>query len=201
MSETSFLSGREQEQWPYTPSVRLSVSPLPGQCISLQMFAGPVAGPIAGGFIAQSIGLKWVFIIIACLCAVASVIGIPILRETYAPIIRLRLANKSADPEKAAKEHPALVAAHGSKLNILWMNLSRPAILLTRSFICFILSLYMAMCVVFRNSLLDIMTQNLFVVCMGFTTSCSQPSQHSSQKFMGQYFVISIHIAKPTHLV
>ena len=125
------------------------------------MFAGPVAGPIAGGFIAQSIGLKWVFIIIACLCAVASVIGIPILRETYAPIVRLRLANKSADPEKleAAKKHPALVAAHRSKLNILWINLSRPAILLTRSFICFILSLYMAMCVVFRNSLLGVMTQ------------------------------------------
>ena len=183
-----------------------SLGPLIGKSSSrtmyifLKTFAGPVVGPIAGGFITQSIGLKWVFIVIACLCASASVIGIPILRETYAPIIRLRLA-KSADLEKAAKEHLTLVASHGSKLDILWMNLSRPAIILTRSFICFILSLYMALCVVFRNSLLGIMTQNLFVVCMRCTTSCSQHSQPFSQKFMGQYFVTSIHIAKPTRLV
>lgn len=112
------------------------LSSLDNVCLSLSMFvAGPVIGPIAGGFIAQSIGVKWVFIIVAILCAVAAAVGIPVLKETYAPIIRLRLAKKSADPEKAAKQHPTLVAAHGSKLHLLWINLSRPIVILTHSFV------------------------------------------------------------------
>jgi MFS family permease len=112
---------------------------------SLGPLIGPVVGPIAGGFIAQSIGIKYVFIVISASCGVAALIGIPLLRETYAPVIRLRLAQKSADPEKAARQHPTLVAARRSKGHILWVNLSRPAIMLTHSFICFILSLYMAL--------------------------------------------------------
>lgn len=27
---------------------------------------GPALGPVAGGFIAESIGLRWIFIVIAC---------------------------------------------------------------------------------------------------------------------------------------
>jgi multidrug resistance protein len=104
---------------------------------------GPVIGPIAGGFIAQTVGIKWVFIVIACTSGFAALVGIPLLRETYAPIIRLR-RDKALDPEKAARVHAALMEAQGSKLNVLWTNLSRPMILLFRSFICFVLSLYMA---------------------------------------------------------
>lgn len=178
------------------------LSSLDNVCLSLSMFvAGPVIGPIAGGFIAQSIGVKWVFIIVAILCAVAAAVGIPVLKETYAPIIRLRLAKKSADPEKAAKQHPTLVAAHGSKLHLLWINLSRPIVILTHSFVCFILSLYMSLCVVSRKSLLGLITQNSLVVCMGSTTSCSQPSHNSSQKFMGQYFITSSYVTRLTQSV
>lgn len=113
---------------------------------SLGPLIGPAVGPIAGGFIAESIGIKWVFIVIAVLTAIASVVGIPLLKETYAPIIRLRRAKKQrgSDPEKAVKEgyHPSL--EHTSKLGYLWLNLIRPVILITRSIVCFMLSLYMA---------------------------------------------------------
>ncbi|KAF8966560.1 multidrug resistance protein 4 [Flammula alnicola] len=111
---------------------------------SIGPLLGPAIGPVAGGFITQSVGIKWVFIVIAITCAAASLVGIPFLRETYAPVIRLRRARRSADPESAARAHPALMQAHGSKLHILYVNLTRPIILLCRSFICFILSLYMA---------------------------------------------------------
>jgi MFS family permease len=111
---------------------------------SLGPLIGPVIGPIAGGFIAQTVGVKWVFIVIAICCAFVGMIGIPILKETYAPVIRMRKAAKSADPEKAAKAHPHLVHEHGSKLHVLWVNLARPVTLLFRSLICFMLSLYMA---------------------------------------------------------
>ncbi|KDQ64730.1 hypothetical protein JAAARDRAFT_28372 [Jaapia argillacea MUCL 33604] len=112
---------------------------------SLGPLIGPAIGPIIGGFVAQNIGFKYIFVIISGLCALASGLAIPLLRETYAPVIRMRRDKRSADPEKAAMKHPHLTQEHKSKLHVLWLNLSRPFVLLTRSFICFILSLYMAL--------------------------------------------------------
>lgn len=83
---------------------------------------------------------------IVALAGAAAAIGIPFLRETYAPVILLRLA-KGMDPEEARRRHPHLMEAHDPKKNwqILKVNLVRPFVLLTRSFICFVLSLYMAL--------------------------------------------------------
>ncbi|KAF7346931.1 MFS domain-containing protein [Mycena venus] len=111
---------------------------------SLGPLIGPVVGPIAGGFIIESIGVRWMFLIVAALGGVSSVIGLPFLRETYSPVIRLKKAKKAVDPEKVAERHPVLLREHQSKLHTLWINLSRPAILLFGSLICFMLSLYMA---------------------------------------------------------
>ena len=105
-------------------------------------FSGFVIGPIAGGFIAQTIGVKYVFITMSALCSLAALIGIPFLRETYAPVIRIRLAKMSSEPEKVAEAH---LPMNKPIWHILWLNLSRPVILLSHSFICFILSLYLAM--------------------------------------------------------
>jgi hypothetical protein len=98
-----------------------------------------------GGFIAESVGVLYVFYVIAAISGVAAIIGIPFMKETYAPVIRLRLYDMELDPEKIVEGHPVLTAHHMDKWNYLWANLKRPAILLTRSFICFILSLYMAL--------------------------------------------------------
>ncbi|TFY82605.1 hypothetical protein EWM64_g1411 [Hericium alpestre] len=112
---------------------------------SLGPLIGPAIGPIAGGFIAETIGWKYIFIVITAVCGLASLVGIPFLRETYSPIIRLRLA-RNMDREEALRRHPHLIHAHDeNKWQHLWENLSRPFVLLTRSFICFILSLYMAL--------------------------------------------------------
>lgn len=112
---------------------------------SLGPLLGPALGPIAGGYIAQTVGYKYIFVVIGGLSAISGAVGIPLLRETYAPVIRLRIAKKSGDPEKAAEAHPHLVASHGSGFQLIWVNLSRPFILLTRSLVCFVLSLYMAL--------------------------------------------------------
>src|ERR1700691_585210 len=103
---------------------------------------GFVVGPVIGGFIAQNIGSKYVFIVMSALCGLAALICIPFLRETYAPVIRLKLTSTSSIPEKAAQTH---IPKNQSIWRILWLNLSRPVILLSHSFICFILSLYLAM--------------------------------------------------------
>ncbi|KAG8902706.1 hypothetical protein FRC01_009501, partial [Tulasnella sp. 417] len=53
---------------------------------------GPAVGPVAGGFIAQDLDYHWVFWVLAILIGVGSAVGIPTLRETYAPVIRARKA-------------------------------------------------------------------------------------------------------------
>ncbi|KIM81587.1 hypothetical protein PILCRDRAFT_496983 [Piloderma croceum F 1598] len=45
-------------------------------------------GPIAGGYIVQSVGVKYVFVTASASCGVAALVGIPFLRETYPPLIR-----------------------------------------------------------------------------------------------------------------
>ena len=163
-----------QQVWLCTPLGRFSVSPPDYYAIEHQRIyvciGGPAIGPVAGGFIAQNLGIKWVFIVIASmscllfthtlnsyilsakvLCAVAAVVGIPFLRETYGPVVLRRKALRvlsSGDAEAAITAEKILASdplrGTGSKLNKIWVNISRPAVLLTRSFICFILSLYMA---------------------------------------------------------
>lgn len=112
---------------------------------SMGPLIGPVVGPIFGGIIAQNIGFKYVFIVVSGLCGVAALIGIPLLRETYAPVIKLRVAQQSSDPEKLGNLRSAREAEQGNRWEYLWLNLKRPAMILTHSFICFILSLYIAL--------------------------------------------------------
>ncbi|KAG2359620.1 hypothetical protein BDR07DRAFT_1291932 [Suillus spraguei] len=111
---------------------------------SIGPLIGPAIGPAIGGFIVESVGLQYVFYVVVAMCGVAAMIGIPFLRETYAPVIRHRLDNMALDPEKTIMEHPALEQEMG-KWAYLWLSFKRPFILLTQSFILFILSLYMAL--------------------------------------------------------
>lgn len=80
-------------------------------------------------------------------CGVASVVALPLLRETYGPVIQKRRERKrlAADPEAAARAASASQQTTREKLQVLYDNLTRPVILLTRSFICFILSAFMAL--------------------------------------------------------
>ena len=84
--------------------------------------------------------------VLAALSGLLAVLSVPIMDETYAPVLRMRRDLASDDERKRmnARRHLGS-AAQLSRWEHLWMNLSRPIILLTRSFICFILSLYMAL--------------------------------------------------------
>jgi MFS family permease len=103
---------------------------------------GPVVGPVMGGFIAESLGIQDVFYVVVGICGAAAIPGILFMRESYAPVIQLRRDKNSLDPERAATIHPAFTM---NKWAYLWINLKRPVVIMTRSFICFILSLYMAL--------------------------------------------------------
>ena len=159
---------------------------------SLGPLLGPAVGPIAGGYIAQSIGYKYIFVVIGGLSALSGAVGIPFLRETYGPVIRMRIAKKSReDPERLAEKHPQLQAAHGpgSQMHLLWISITRPFILLSRSLTCFLLSLYMALYVALLVVSCHISDEYLVGNTVS-TISCSQPSQvrlHSSYSHGGVY--------------
>ncbi|KXN89321.1 hypothetical protein AN958_05819 [Leucoagaricus sp. SymC.cos] len=117
----------------------------PSSLFILGLLIGPIVGPVTGGFVTQQVGIKWVFIVISCVCGFASLVGIPLLKETYAPIIRMERAVRSGDPEAPKRVHASLEHLQGSRFKYFVTNLSRPIVLLFRSFICFILSLYTAL--------------------------------------------------------
>ncbi|QRW24297.1 major facilitator superfamily transporter [Rhizoctonia solani] len=98
---------------------------------SLGPLMGPIIGPIAGGFITQNVGYPWVFKIISIVAGIATIFGIPLLQETYAPVLKRRYGYQDSGPS-------------GSLGEVLSENLRRPLRLLMRSMICFSLSLYMA---------------------------------------------------------
>ncbi|KAF5373395.1 hypothetical protein D9757_009759 [Collybiopsis confluens] len=126
---------------------------------------GPAVGPIAGGFIAQKIAPKWVFIILSALCGLLLLLGVLFLRETYAPVIQLQISK--GDEEKYKKIQRSLPEI--SKLQYIWLNLARPAIMLSQSLICFMLSLYTAF--IYGTYYLMFTTfPNLFTVVYGFDT-------------------------------
>jgi MFS family permease len=107
---------------------------------------GPSFGPVAGGFIAETIGFKWIFIVIAIASGVGGVIGTLVLEETFAPVIRIRRARREIKKTGVkTMEHDVLLEQHLDYKHVLWVNMTRPFALLFGSFICFILSLYMGM--------------------------------------------------------
>lgn len=84
--------------------------------------------------------------VIAALSGVIGLISLPFMDETYAPVLRMRYDIATGDPEKArtARRHLGPDLQLG-RWKFIWVNLSRPIVLLTCSFICFVLSLYMAL--------------------------------------------------------
>ncbi|KAG2065935.1 multidrug resistance protein 4, partial [Suillus decipiens] len=103
---------------------------------------GPVVGPVMGGFIAESVGILNVFYVIVGICGVVTVLGFLLMRESYAPVIRLRREQRYTDLERAVTVHPTFAM---NKWAYLWMSIKRPIMIMTHSFICFMLSLYMAL--------------------------------------------------------
>ncbi|KAJ7284485.1 multidrug resistance protein 4 [Mycena rebaudengoi] len=132
---------------------------------------GPAIGPVIGGYITQRIGVKYVFVVIAALNCASSIIALPLLSETYAPVIRLKRDQRNPDQEKAGIIDNRIPEGY-TTAQYFKMNLTRPLYMLTRSMICFILSLYMA----FVFGIYYLMFSTFAVIfqrAYGFTTGSS----------------------------
>jgi MFS family permease len=112
---------------------------------SMGPLIGPVVGPIAGGFLGEQVSWQWIFWLLLIVGGALQVCIEVLNKETYAPVL---IKWKTA---KLAKKlgRTDLVSAYDvgkEKLTdgeVLKRSLVRPALLLTKSPIVALLSLYM----------------------------------------------------------
>ncbi|EEB95901.1 hypothetical protein MPER_05059 [Moniliophthora perniciosa FA553] len=109
----------------------------------LGILMGPPLGPVMGGYLTQTVGFKYCFVVSSALCGAAFVVASLYLKETYGPVIREGLARQGSSSTgdvlattDEAQEHPS---------KFLFQSFVRPFELLIKSFVCFVFSLYAAM--------------------------------------------------------
>lgn len=108
-------------------------------------FMGPTLGPIAGGFLGETQGWRWVEGLMAILTGVLWITGTLTIPETYAPVLLRKRA--SALSKATGKVYTSkLEVAHGKPTiaRQYKVALSRPWILLVKEPIVLLLSIYMA---------------------------------------------------------
>jgi MFS family permease len=107
---------------------------------------GPVVGPIAGGFIGETIGWRWIFWVVMIAAGVVS-FGIEILyRETYAAVL-IRRKTERLSKELGRSDLRSAYETTTKQVSLssaMKQDLKRPILLLIRSPIILLLSLYVA---------------------------------------------------------
>lgn len=112
---------------------------------ALAPFLGPTIGPIAGGFLAESKGWRWVEGMMTIFAGVMWILGLFLVPETYAPVLLNKRASKLSSMTGKVyrtKEHHSKGQITASKA--LGIAMVRPWILLFKEPIVLVLSIYMA---------------------------------------------------------
>ncbi|KAH8675248.1 major facilitator superfamily domain-containing protein [Xylariales sp. PMI_506] len=108
-------------------------------------FLGPTMGPIAGGFLGDAAGWRWVCGLLASVCGLMLIIVMVIVPETYAPVLLRRRAEKLSKMRgKVYKSKLETDHTRKSVGEVLKKSLSRPWIMLFQEPIVLIISLYTA---------------------------------------------------------
>lgn len=116
-----------------------------GAMFSMAPFLGPALGPIAGGFLGEAAGWRWVEGLIAVFCGlvwIASTLSYP---ETYAPVLLRKRADKLS--KITGKHYVGKYDAGRPRQSIAAQfktSLSRPWILLVKEPIVLLTSIYIA---------------------------------------------------------
>ncbi|KAJ2973221.1 hypothetical protein NUW58_g8990 [Xylaria curta] len=103
---------------------------------------GPVIGPVAGGYIAQDVGWRWLFWLVAILAGVLAFLYL-LVPETYHPILLARRANYLQKLD-GSRTYVAAGAPRSTNKELLRKSIVRPAKMLVRSPIVLIFSIQLA---------------------------------------------------------
>ncbi|KAI9706222.1 MAG: hypothetical protein M1812_008245 [Candelaria pacifica] len=118
-----------------------------GRSISIYTLApllGPAVGPIAGGFIAENTTWRWAFHAISIADACIQLSGLFFLKETYAPKLLHRKADKLRKETGNEALHTEYEHPERTLFNLLKTSLARPFRLLSSQIIVQVLGVYMA---------------------------------------------------------
>ncbi|CAG8224399.1 unnamed protein product [Penicillium salamii] len=111
---------------------------------SLGPLAGPVLGPVIGGFVAAGKGWRWTFWLLAILGGAFGIVSVVLMRETHPKVLlhrkTVRLRAATANPDLHSKLDSSL-----SPRQVVLQVLVRPLMLLVRSPILLVISLYVAL--------------------------------------------------------
>jgi MFS family permease len=108
-------------------------------------FLGPCIGPIVGGFMAETVGWRWVEGAMAIFTGLLWIFGACVIPETYAPVILSRRAKELT--KRTGKVHVSNIEKRQGKLTpaaAYKRALSRPWVLLFLEPIVLLISIYMA---------------------------------------------------------
>lgn len=106
---------------------------------------GPVAGPIAGGFLSQAEGWRWVFWLLLIAGGALSLVVDLVNKETYAPVL-LRRKTAALAKELGREDLRSALGPHEKDISVtatLRKGMWRPLLLLSKSVIVLLLSIYM----------------------------------------------------------
>ena len=110
---------------------------------NLPLVAGPVVGPVAGGFLAQAAGWRWLFWLVAISTGVATIASVVVLRESN-PAVLLKRKTKRLQKETGNLNLRSKLDQGLTTKDLIVRATVRPAKLLFLSPICGLLSLYNA---------------------------------------------------------
>ncbi|KAJ8112197.1 hypothetical protein OPT61_g5384 [Boeremia exigua] len=117
-----------------------------GNAMSVWMMGptiGPCVGPIVGGFLTVAKGWRWNFWLVAVVASAFFIMSLILMNETAAPTILARKAKRLRAETGNDKLRSKFDGGLSSK-ELFKFSIVRPAKMLTRSTICFAISLYIA---------------------------------------------------------
>ncbi|PIB01378.1 putative transporter [Cercospora beticola] len=112
-------------------------------CWSLGPLFGPVIGPIAGGYLTESAGWRWVFWVITIAAGISTVACFFILKETYADTILTKKAERLRKKTGNPAWHPRLTSKTAGK-QLIKESFARPMQILLFSPVASLMCFYIA---------------------------------------------------------
>ena len=109
-------------------------------------FLGPILGPVAGGFISENVGWRWVQGVCCIIIGVIGILGVIFVPETYGPVLLIRRASHLSKSDGKIYIS-VLEKSQGKKKpsSVFKRALARPWVLLFWEPIVLVASIYMAM--------------------------------------------------------
>lgn len=105
---------------------------------------GPCIGPVAGGYMIQAIGWRWVYYLLTIVAGVVTVFTFFTLKESYAPVILERKAARLRKETGNQLLRSQLASSSGSAVDKIKVAIVRPLKILILAPIVTLMALYVA---------------------------------------------------------